>query len=298
MSSVNIAMGVDIGGTHITAALIDLQNKKVIPASVKRSTVNAAGTPDEIINTWSRCMTSAMEHADVNNICVAIPGPFEYETGISLMRGQDKYENLYGLNIKERLALSLNLPKQAVFMDNDAACFLQGEVFNGVASAYDNGTVMGITLGTGLGSAFFKEGKSRNADMWCWPFKESIAEDYLSTRWFVQRWDQLTNETISGVRELTERHATNENTAILFAEFAEHLSSFLLDFIAKESPDAIVIGGNIAKAFDWFGPALIASIGGKQRGIKIVPAKLGEEAQLLGAVSSWLQRQKTMAGFS
>src|SRR5687768_1796377 len=115
MSRANIAMGVDIGGTHITVALIDLQSKKIIPASVKRSTVNAAGTADEIIDAWSSCMASTKQHGEIENICMAIPGPFDYEAGISLMRGQDKYESLYGLNIKERLAISLNLPKQAIF---------------------------------------------------------------------------------------------------------------------------------------------------------------------------------------
>lgn len=288
---VNIAMGVDIGGTHITAALIDLQNKTIIPSSVTRVTVNAAGMADEIIHTWMVCIAKAKQNNEVESICFAMPGPFDYEAGISLMRGQDKYESLYGLNIKEQLAFSLKLSKQSIFMDNDAACFLQGEIFNGIANTHDKNTVIGITLGTGLGSAVYKAGKSRNADMWCWPFKEGIAEDYLSTRWFVQRWNQLTGETIKGVKELTS--LKNEKVKELFNEFAEHLSAFLSDFITKESPAAAVIGGNIAKAFDWFAPQLTAIINNQYPEIKIEQAILGEEAQLLGAVSSWLQKKKT-----
>ena len=236
------------------------------------------------------CMIDAKQDVAIDSICMAMPGPFDYEAGISLMRGQDKYENLYQLNIKDQLAQALNFPKQLIFMDNDAACFLQGEVFAGAASRYSDSTVIGITLGTGLGSAVYKGGKSRNADMWCWPFKEGIAEDYLSTRWFVQRWNQLTGETIQGVKELT----THEKASEIFNEFGDQLATFLLDFIAAESPAAIVIGGNIAKAFEKFSPTLTSIINAKHPAIKLEQAVLGEEALLLGVVSSWLQKQQSL----
>jgi glucokinase len=291
MSRTNIAMGVDIGGTHITAALIDLQTRSIIPSSIKRAAVNAGGTADEIIHVWSACISGSKQDTEIDSICIAMPGPFDYEYGISLMRGQDKFENMYDLNIKELLAKSLNNQQQVIFMDNDAACFLQGEVFKGAAGIYDKTTVIGVTLGTGLGSAVYKDGKSRSADMWCWPFKDGIAEDYLCTRWFVKRWYELTGETINGVKELTGLSRTSEHVRIIFKEFGDHLAAFLLDFISTESPEAIVIGGNIAKAFEWFSPTITAMIGAMRPSIKIEQAILGEEAPLLGAVSSWLQNK-------
>ena len=68
-------------------------------------------------------------------------------------------------------------------MMNDASCFLKGEVFGGAAKGYNH--VIGITLGTGLGSATFKNGVVYDGDLYYTPFKESTAEDYLSTRWFI-----------------------------------------------------------------------------------------------------------------
>lgn len=293
MSNANFAIGADIGGTHITAALIDLHKKTIIASSVKRAHVNAAGTADEIITAWSRCIADARQDNQVESICLAMPGPFDYEAGISLIRGQAKYENLYELNVKHKLAKALNCPAHNIFLDNDAACFLQGEVFNGAANKYAEDTVIGITLGTGLGSAVYKAGISKNADRWCWPFKEGIAEEYLCTRWFVHRWKELTGETISGVKELTVLSRSEEKAKEIFTEFGENLAAFLLDFISNESPAAIVIGGNIAKAFDRFGPLLTSIINIKHPAIKIKQAILGEEASLSGAVSSWLQRQKS-----
>lgn len=291
MSHVNYAIGADIGGTHITAALIDLRNKTIVPSSIRRAVVYAAGTAEEIIRAWSDCITAARQNSDVESICLAMPGPFDYEAGISLMRDQGKYENLYQLNIKERLAKELNFPSTGIFMENDAACFLQGEIFNGAGSIHADKNVIGITLGTGLGSAVYKAGTSHNADMWQSPFKEGIAEDYLCTRWFVRRWKEITGETVGGVKEI--KSISGVQAKQVFNEFGAHLAEFLLGFIAKESPAAIVIGGNISKSFDWFGPVLTYIIGEKHPTIKIELAILGEEAPLSGAVSSWLQKHKS-----
>jgi len=293
MSDAKFAIGADIGGTHITAALIDLHNKTIIPASVKRATVNAGGTADEIIRSWVECINAARQSNSIESICLAMPGPFDYEAGISLMREQAKYESLYQLNIKEKLAKELKVPVQAVFMENDAACFLQGEVYSGVACKYADNTVIGITLGTGLGSAVYKAGTSVNADMWQHPFRDGIAEDYLCTRWFVRRWKELTGQTVSGVKEIKQMPLSSTEAKVVFNEFAVTFAEFLLEFIAKESPDVIVIGGNIAKASDWFGPMLTSIIGAKHPSIRIEQAILGEEASLSGAVSSWLHKQKS-----
>jgi glucokinase len=293
MSNSNLAIGADIGGTHITAALIDLNNKTIVPSSIKRNHVNAEGTAEEIIKAWSDCIAEARQNKPVESICLAMPGPFDYEVGISQIRGQAKYESLYGMNIKDRLAGVLNFPVQSIFLENDAACFLQGEVFNGAASKYAERTVIGITLGTGLGSAVYSAGTSKNADMWCWSFKGGIAEDYLCTRWFIKRWKEITGESVHGVREILESSQSKKKADEIFAEFSNHLADFLFDFIANESPAIIIIGGNIAKAYDWFGQTLMAIINAKYPSIKIEQAVLGEEAALTGAVSSWLQKQQS-----
>jgi glucokinase len=144
-----------------------------------------------------------------------------------------------------------------------------------------------------LGSAVYRMGASKDGDMWRWPFKEGIAEDYICTRWFVKRWKEITGESVTGVREILESSSPKKKADQLFADFNSNLSDFLFDFIAKESPAAIVIGGNIAKAFDWFGSTLTSTINAKHPPIKIVQAILGEEAPLAGAVGSWLQKQKS-----
>ncbi|HRP57404.1 hypothetical protein, partial [Agriterribacter sp.] len=59
---------------------------------------------------------------------IAMPGPFDYEKGISYITGLHKYEYLYGLNVKELLAAELNIPLGNIRMMNDAAAYLAGEL--------------------------------------------------------------------------------------------------------------------------------------------------------------------------
>jgi predicted NBD/HSP70 family sugar kinase len=87
----------------------------------------------------------------LKGIAVAMPGPFDYERGISLMRGGNKYEALYGLNIKEALPIGLGIPTSVpIVFENDAGCFGIGESM----AEKDFEKIIAITLGTGFGTTF------------------------------------------------------------------------------------------------------------------------------------------------
>ena len=292
MSHSTYFIGADIGGTHCSAALVDLPGKKIISASFVRKAIDASAEAGEIIAAWAACIASAKKNTDTGAVCLAMPGPFDYEQGISWMQGQHKYEKLYGLNIKELLAQELQMPAANIFTDNDAACFLHGEVFAGAAAKHAAETVIGITLGTGLGSAIYNQGAAKNADLWCMPFREGIAENYISSGWFVQRFHELTGIVVSGVQELAQLAPANEKARLVFLEFGNNLAQFLLQFIALERPAAICIGGNISKAFDLFGSAVRDAVGRQHPHITIQPSVLGEEAVLLGAVGSWFSKHE------
>src|SRR5690348_12149288 len=106
----NIVVGVDIGGSHITAALIDLQAHNIIQQSLVRCHVDSKGTADQIINQWSDAILDckAYHPQTLNKVGIAMPGPFDYQEGISFIKGLDKYEALYGRNVKKLLAAKLS----------------------------------------------------------------------------------------------------------------------------------------------------------------------------------------------
>lgn len=278
-------LGVDIGGSHITAALVDLTKKELLPGTLVRQPVDAHAGAAEIIKVWSKAMEEAfLTQADLSRkVGVAMPGPFEYETGISRIRDLHKYDALYGMNVKELLATQLHIPPESIRLMNDAGCFLRGEVFGGAAGGFSR--AIGLTLGTGLGTATYTDGIAQDAALWQTPFRKGKAEDYISSRWFVQRYQALTGEQLQGVKEIRERYPQDPFAQQLFAEFAGNLAEFLDFFIRKENPEVVVLGGNIARAYELFADELQARLQVKSIPIRI--ALLGEEAALIGAASCW-----------
>lgn len=289
MTNQSIAIGADIGGSHITAAQVDVTGKQLLSSSLARVPVDAMAAADEVISVWASAIKQAGQHSEFNKVCLAMPGPFAYEAGVCLINDQHKYPNLFGLNIKKMLAPVLGIAEGEIYINNDAACFLQGEVFSGSMSGHQH--AISVTLGTGLGTAVYKEGSARSADLWNMPLFDSMAEDYLSTRWFVKQYTAITGKTISGVRELAEQAATNDRLKMLFDEFGNNLAVFLNRFIAITGAPAIVIGGNIARSFPLFKAALLEGVNSRYPDVCITTSVLGEGAALVGAVSFCCQQR-------
>lgn len=285
MSLHQYVVSADIGGTHITAALVDTEQKVIEGNSLVRLAVSSTADKKEVISEWATCIrkTDGLQQAD--QLCLAMPGPFDYDKGICYIRDQAKYPGLYEANVKELLSLELDWPVEKIFMQNDAACFIEGEVFCGSMEGFDN--VIGITLGTGLGTAIYSNNSGRSADLWDASFKDGIAEDYISSRWFVSRYRELTGEEIGGVKDLVTPGTDPTTAQTIFSEFAENLAYFLKEFAEKEKPQAIVLGGNISKAYDLFYDKLMVEFAKYHPAVLIRQSQYGENAALLGAAGSW-----------
>jgi glucokinase len=287
----SIIAGVDIGGSHITVALIDMEKGSVLNHTWKRFEVHAQGSANEIITTWSNAIAESVKEHNILPIGlgIAMPGPFDYTEGVSLMQNQNKYDALYGLNVKQLLLDQLPFDVNQIIMTNDAACFLKGEVFSGAAKGYKR--VMGLTLGTGLGSSRCINGEVEDANLWCSSFKDGIAEDYLSSRWFVSRYQELSGKMVKDVKELVDTIPENPLAQQVLDEFGKNLGSFLLPHILKEDIEIVVLGGNIANAFSLFSYALQSVISEKAGFVKLKPSSLGESATLVGAGSYCLTHE-------
>lgn len=280
-------LGADIGGSHITAALLDMEQRVVLEHSITRRALNSSAPCGVIMEAWADAISEAYQKANIKleKIGLAMPGPFDYEKGISYITGTEKYESFYGLNIKEILATRLGICAEAIRMRNDAESFLAGETFSGAAKGHSK--VIGITLGTGLGSAIFEEGEVRDANLWCAPYRDSIVEEYISSRWFLKRYNELTGLNVLNVKELAALYKESDIVKQIFEEFALNLATFLENFQREAKADAIVIGGNISKASGNFLPSL--SIHLKKLGINqpIFISEMTEVAALAGAASCW-----------
>ena len=84
-----------------------------------------------------------------------MPGPFDYANGVCLLT--HKLEPLHGVDMKRALADALRSTPASITFVNDADAFLLGEAWVGAARGHRRAA--GVTLGTGLGSAFLEDGR-------------------------------------------------------------------------------------------------------------------------------------------
>ncbi|PRY11661.1 glucokinase [Pontibacter ummariensis] len=288
----SVVLGIDIGGSHATAALVNLQTCTLLTGSRARREINSQGTVAEIMDDWCVVVENAIKGSREfsGRVGIAMPGPFDYPAGISLIQGQNKYDMLYKLNVKELLAERLLIAPEHIRFMNDAECFLQGEVVCGAAKGYQS--AVGLTLGTGFGSSIYQNGRAKDAELWCAPFKGGIAEDLLSTRWFVKRYFELTGHEVKGVKELAALAAEDSKVQEVFDEFGQNMALFLGALIEQEKPEVVVIGGNISKTYRLFSSTLLACLQEDGSSTPIRIAELGEESALVGAAATWIKTRQ------
>lgn len=276
-------IGVDIGGSHITAAIVNLFSGTIEQASLQRIQVEPHASANEILELWATTISKVVPLENLSNcqIGIAMPGPFDYENGICWMKNVNKYDHLYGLDIRQELAKRLDISPSQISFRNDAEAFLAGEMVFGAGRGFSKG--LGITLGTGLGTSLFEKGNAYDLALGInHPLHDGVAEDYISTRWFIKRYAQLTQDAIAGVKELAGAYKANPAARQTFDEFAQNLSVVMEQFVALYQPDVIVFGGNIAQSSELFFPVIDARLMGQ---VTLRQSALNEYAALMGSVS-------------
>lgn len=280
-------IGIDIGGSHITMAQVDPAKREIIASTYVREHVDSFGSRETIFSSWVSAVEKVTEGLAKENLLIgiAMPGPFDYENGISLMQ-QGKFIDIYQINIKEELAERLAVSEQQIYFVNDAGAFLEGEVFGGCVQ--DCNRIFGITLGTGLGTAFYDGTAATDEDLWNSPFRNSISEDYLATRWFVHRYKELTGQEISGTKELLDK-PQDIQTEIL-DEYADSFAEFIVKYISPYQPEVLVIGGNIAKMYPYFEERLHKNLSEDNIDLPVRISAIFEDAAILGAAGYALKK--------
>ena len=289
----NIAIGTDIGGSHISCAAVDLVSGKIIRETLTERSVDNQAQASTIIAIWTQALSAALSKVtfeNVKGIGFAMPGPFDYVKGISYIRGVAKYENLYGLNVSEAVSNGLGIHDDFLvrFM-NDASSFAVGEAWAGSASGFNRS--LSITLGTGFGSAFISnripivDGPEvpESGCIYHLPYKDGIADDYFSTRGLLSRYKKISGKELSGVRELAAMAATSKVVADLFADFGDDAGLFLAPWLKKFRAEILVIGGNISHAYNLFGDVFEERLRKENCTCEVTISELKEDAALLGS---------------
>jgi glucokinase len=304
------AIGTDIGGSHISCALINLQEKSLLKDSITKQQVNNQATAIEILEKWRIALQktlSLISKNDLVGVGFAMPGPFDYAKGIALFTKEvAKYEKLHGIDVASGLSKRLDLsPGQFRFM-NDASAFAVGEAWMGKARKVTRS--LSITLGTGFGSAFVDKGLlvvdredvPRLGCVWHLPYRKGIADDYFSTRWFIRRYFEMTGLHVHGVRDIAMKAVTEKVAKDIFVEFGSNLGEFLGHWLKKFRAEMLVIGGNVSGAYHLFGGAFDSSLKNQDIQILIEISELMEESAIAGSAhmfdnTFWLKVQPLLS---
>ncbi len=287
MNSNSVVLVYDIGGSHVSAAVCspgDYHLGEVFhtPHPIHES---SEAFIDAVVSLAVRANADAHEVAGAS---LAMPGPFDYAEGVSYMRHKMPY--LYGVNLRHELGQRLGLePKQVRFL-NDAAAFLLGEAGAGAVREFSR--TVGITLGTGIGSAFAIDGKIQSngrgippgGEIWNFPFEGRIVEDLISTRSIRQNYAQLTGNQRE-VAAIAADAANDSAAAAVFAKLGRDLGRILRILLKNFAPDAVVLGGGISPSANLFLPAAMNELSGFPVQIRI--SEFGDRAPLVGAGVAW-----------
>ncbi len=257
------ALGVDIGGSHIAAAIVDINKKKIIPHTKIKTGLDSSQDAFTILTIWVQCIEKCMlkfgSHS-IEGIGISIPGPANYEEGISEITGCNKYEKLYGVDLRTTLYAKvkswIDHPEKISFI-NDAASFLIGETWS---NDINNDRIVAITLGTGIGSGFMTKGRiitsSNNiperGEIFSLPFKNKRAEDWISTKWFLESYKKHFGKTVKNVKEIAYQAAASEEIRNIFNEFGSNLGTFLSPILGDFNAKTLIFGGNVTKSYNLF----------------------------------------------
>jgi glucokinase len=219
---------------------------------------------------------------------LAVPAPFDYETGISRMT--HKLPFLAGVDLRGALAARFRWKPDQVRFLHDAAAFLLGEMVAGAARGSER--AVGITLGTGIGAAFSLSGRvitygagvPPDGEIWDLPFASGIFEDFLSARAIQREYRRRTGSD----REVIALAAAADNDPAVretFLDFGRCLGRALRTLLADFSPNVVVLGGGISHAARLFLPSAQCEMEGLT--IRLEVSAMPDSAALVGAAAAW-----------
>jgi len=203
----------------------------------------------------------------LTRISVAFPGPFDYPHGISLIKGLEKYDAIFGMSIPDSVhALLLEMTGSVelsnvpmVFM-HDVDAFAIGMHTHVLESR--PGRILYLALGTGAGSAFMVDGMIVDApypgvpmDGWIYPlpFKDSCIDEYLSARGQSAICKRVFGHDVPG-KELDGLARNGDVRALeVFSMFGKDVLEAVGPILNDFQPDCLVMGGQISKSYSLFG---------------------------------------------
>lgn len=234
-------LGIDVGGSGIKGAPINTETGMVLVDRYRIKTPQGAETQPV-----AEAVAEMARHFAWNGpIGIGFPAPIRH--GIVKLAANISPAWI-GLNADEHFSRVTNCPVTVV---NDADAAGMAEITFGAGKGL-SGTIIMITLGTGIGSAIFRNGQLLpNTELGHLEIKGEDAETRASD-------------------------AAREREDLSWKDYAKRLNRYLLRVEKLFWPDLFIIGGGISKNSEKYLPLLTLEA-------PVVPAQFLNEAGIVGA---------------
>lgn len=291
--SEKIVIALDVGGSSVKNAIVASDGAVLLGPIV--TPIESSADAETILEAFAgiiRYWLIQLDGKSPAGIGIGIPSPFDYENGICYIEeGQAKFGDLFGLNI--RTALQSRLPDAGlpIAFRNDAEAAILGETYYGAGRPHRR--LIGVTLGTGLGSAFVADGirqiagKGVPADdgmLFHVLINGEMADGIFSTRGLIARLKDAGVVPIDIKEAAIAARAGDLAARQVFTQFGADLGDFLSPYINDFEAEAVLVLGGIANTFDLFSPALAQSVA-----VPVKPGELKTNAALLGAAGLYFK---------
>lgn len=285
-------IALDVGGSKIFSGIV---------AGNKMSKTNkihsgAHDGKDRLVANIIDAIT-ALKPDGAAKICVAIAGQLDTERKI-LVQSPNFHDNTKHLPLKLLLQKKFKRP---IFLENDANCFTLGEALLGAGKGKKN--VIGLTLGTGIGGGIVVDKKLiLGSNGSSGEFGHTIIvpngepcscrgrghfESYVGGRAISAAYKKLTDRDLF-FSDIFDRSIKNDlNAKKVIAEAQQYLAALFVNIMHSLNPEVIVVGGGLGAYESFWRPAAMQALNQvflpALRETQIMPAKLGDNAALLGA---------------
>jgi glucokinase len=233
-------IGVDLGGTKVSAGRVE--NGRVCDQA--KAPIDPRASEQDVLETVDRTIRRVFT-PEAAGLGVGVPSVVDVERGVvhDVQNIPSWREVPLGRILAERF-------QKPVYVNNDANCFAAGEKHFGRGKPYRD--FAGVTIGTGLGTGLIIGGRLYSGancgagEFGMVPYKDSVLEHYASGQFFERR---------HGLRgeEAQARAERGDPAAVrMFDEFGAHLGDALIIIMLAVDPQAVILGGSVARAFSLF----------------------------------------------
>jgi glucokinase len=292
-------LAVDLGGTNIRMAAVSNEGKIL---HLTRAATPTEVSPEGLTALTGRladeCRRAIPSNRTLKAICFAAPAPAP-KNGSGILTKLPNIPTLDGMDLRAALTDLLQMP---VLIENDATAAGIGEDWLG-ASVGVSTSIM-VTLGTGIGGGIIIDGEPlRGVDGTggeighicvepeghpCGCGSHGCVEQYASATAIVRQSREAGLDVLSALAVYQAYSQGDAHARIVFQQMGRYLGLMLAGLVNAINPEMIVIGGGAAGAWDAFiddvrNEINYRAFSAPAARAQLVPAKLGDNAGILGA---------------